>query len=115
MTKLQKVGYWAIAFITMSSQTFAAINFLTWPIKDDIKWSWENADGAIQGLLKNVLWFLWLLAVLLAIYWGFMILTAAWDDGKVKKWKTVLVQALMWLLVIFLAYSIVNWLLDAIF
>jgi len=71
--------------------------------------STESADGAIQTLITNALAFLGVVAVLFIIYAGFMILTAGWDDEKVKKGKSIIIQALIWIVIIFLAYSIVNW------
>lgn len=102
-----------IAFLTSYSWSFA----FWWieKVSDWLKWSWDTADIAIQWLVSKAMWFLWILAVLYAIYWGFLILTASWDDSKVKKWKSILMQALLWLLIIFLSYSIVSWLLTSIF
>ncbi len=73
-----------------------------------------TADVVIQTWLQNLLTFLYLVAVLLGIWWGFNILTAAWDEGKVKKGKTILIQAIAWIVVIFLAGSIIDWLLTFI-
>lgn len=69
----------------------------------------ETADNAIKGLITNVLTFLGLLAVVYLLWGGFNILTAAGDDEKVKKGKTVITQAAIGIVVIFLAYSIVSW------
>jgi hypothetical protein len=53
-----------------------------------------TADTVIQTWLGNLLSFLYLVAVLIAIWGGFNILTAAGDEEKVKKGKTILIQAL---------------------
>jgi hypothetical protein len=73
-----------------------------------------TADVVIQTWLQNLLTFLYLVAVLLGIWWGFNILTAAWDEEKVTKGKTILIQAIGWIVVIFLAGSIIDWLLTFI-
>ena len=44
-----------------------------------------------------------------ALYGGFQILTAGWDEEKVKKWKTTLINAVIGLIVIFLASQIISW------
>jgi hypothetical protein len=50
------------------------------------------------------------------ILWGaFNILTAAWDEEKVKKGKTILMQAVAWLIVVFLANSIIMWVITGLF
>ena len=71
-------------------------------------WNSENADVVIQDYTVYVLWFLYLVAVLYWIYWWFKIVTAAEDDEKVKSWKTIIIQALFWIIIIFLAGPIVN-------
>lgn len=75
-------------------------------------WSTESADQAVQTLLTNILQFLGVVAVLFIVYAGFLILTAGWDEEKTKKWKTIIVQAVIWIIVIFLAYSIVSWIFN---
>jgi len=83
-------------------------NFWTWNINQWLMWSFNNADIVIQDYVQYLLWFLYLLAVLYWIYWWFKIVTAAEDDDKVKSWKTIIIQALIWIVIIFLAGPIVN-------
>lgn len=108
MTKLQKIGFSSIALLTWVSQTLA-INFGENKVQSWLWWGSETVDNKAQGILTSFIAFLWIVAVFYWVYGGFLILTAAWDDGKVKKWRTIIIQALLWILVIFLAYSIVNW------
>lgn len=114
MNKIQKVGFTSLAMIATVQQALA-MGFWQDKVQTSIVWNQNTVDKVIQDLVGKVMWFLWLLAVLLAIYWGFMILTAAWDDGKVKKGKTILTQAALGLIVIFLAYSIVNFVIGLLF
>ena len=114
MNKLQKIWYGTLATVVWAQQALA-INFWGDKVSSDIKWDNQTADKAIQSLVNKGMGFLWILAVLYAIYGGFLVLTAAWDDGKVKKWKTILFQAILGLIIIFLAYSIVSWLISSIF
>jgi len=62
----------------------------------------DNILGYLVGLLYFV-------AVVFALYGGFQILTAGGDEEKVKKGKTTLIQAVIGLVVIFLASSIIRW------
>ena len=82
-------------------------------VDQDIVVQW-TADQVIQTWLQNLLTFLYLVAVILGIWWGFNILTASWDEDKVKKGKTIILQALAWVVIIFLAWSIVEWLIKII-
>lgn len=79
-----------------------------------VKWTNNTADVAIQNLVGKLATFLTILAVMYALYWGFNILTAWGEEEKVKKGKTILIQALIWLVVIWLSYSIVSWLITLI-
>ncbi len=84
-------------------------------VSNDVIWTKDNLDVAAQQLVSRGMGFLWLLAVLYMIYGGFIVLNASWDESKVKKWKTILFQSMLWLVIIFLSYSIVSWLLSSIF
>lgn len=100
-----------IALVSLNTVN-AAINSGQW-VQSGLRTDW-TADVVIQTWLQNLLTFLYLVAVLLGIWWGFNILTAAWDEEKVKKGKTILLQAIAWVVVIFLAWSIIDWLLTFI-
>ena len=64
----------------------------------------ENAEleSAVQGYVNTFMTFLAIIAVLLILWGGFQILTAAGDDDKVSKGKTIIIQAAIGLLVIIL-------------
>lgn len=81
---------------------------------------WTNADQwwsliqIIKNAINRILWMLSLIALVLCLRWWFQIVTAWWDDGKQKKWISVLKHAAIWLAVIWLAWFIVTiifWLL----
>lgn len=97
------------AFALFQSDVASAINFGGDKVDSDLKGSDASADSAIQTLIGNAITFLYLVAVVYALWGGFNILTAGGDEEKVKKGKTILIQAAIGLVVIFLASSIVNW------
>ena len=70
-----------------------------------------NIKETLSNILTYILGFLSLIAIGFAIYGGFQILTAGWDEDKVKKGKTTLINALIGVFVIMMAWSIVGWLL----
>lgn len=91
-----------------TSSTYAA--FWIEKIIDPLKTTGtESLDSVFQTLIAAFFMFLYIIAVIVIIYAGFMILTAAWDEEKVKKAKTTIIQAIVGLIVIFLAASIVEW------
>ena len=92
----------------------AAIQFGETKVQWGLQGSGDSADSAIQVLITNAISFLYLVAVVYALWGGFNILTAGGDEEKVKKGKTVLIQAGIGLVVIFLASSIVKWIVGSI-
>ena len=73
-----------------------------------------RADEVIQRWIVNLMTFLVLAAVIYWLWWGFNILTAWGDEDKVKTWKTIIVNSLIWIVVIFLVGTIVRWLVEVI-
>jgi hypothetical protein len=102
---------WA-SLLTLSEANASFVPFLNPNTK--IEWTDNTADVAIQNIISNIIAFLYIIAVIYWLWWGFNILTAAWDEEKVKNWKKVIINALIWIVVIFLASSIVGFVLNSI-
>lgn len=101
-------------FMALNSAN-AAINFEWKTINSNLEGSNQSADIVIQDWVATISTFLYIIAVIVILWAGFQILTAAWDEEKTKKWKTIIIQAVVWLLVIFIASSIVNLIINALF
>lgn len=71
----------------------------------------RKASVYIQDIIKYVLTFVTLLWVIYIIYSGFQIMISAWADDKVKKSKSTIFYIFMWIVLIWLAYPIVNFML----
>lgn len=69
---------------------------------------WGNLEDTIQNYLGFLLTFLYIVAVVYGLWWGFNILTAGWDDEKVGKGKKVIINALIGIIVIFIVWEIVK-------
>ena len=82
--------------------------------KSDIDWMVKNTtmSSYIQRILVYLLWFLKLVSVILVIYAWFNMLTSAWNDEKFKKSKTMIIYAIIWLAVIWLAWPITNFIIN---
>ena len=74
----------------------------------------DSLDIAIQKYVNYIMTFLYLLAVLYALWGGFQILTAGGDEEKVKKWKTILIQGAIGLFVIWIAGTLIKWILGVL-
>ncbi|PID87575.1 hypothetical protein CSB07_00655 [Candidatus Gracilibacteria bacterium] len=72
----------------------------------------DSLEGVLAISLEYLIGFLYLLAVIYGIYGGFTILTASSDDEKVKKGRTIIIQSIIGLIIIFLASTIVNLVLE---
>ena len=97
--------------VTQNNIAMAAIGFGENNVQAGIKGSEKTADEAVQSLVGTAATFLAIIAVLYGIWGGFNILTAGGEEDKVKKGKTILIQAGIGLVVIWLANSIVSWLI----
>jgi hypothetical protein len=71
-------------------------------------------DIAGQTIVGNLMFFLGIVAVIYGIYGGFLILTAGGEDDKVKKGKSIIIQVSIGLVIIFLANSLVQWVITKI-
>lgn len=94
-----------------SINTHAGDMFWTNRATNDIIWEERALETALQWYIGTLMTFLYILAVAYALWGWFQILTAGWDEEKVKKWKTILIQWAIWLLVIFISGSLVKWVL----
>ena len=101
----------ALGMLNISS-TYAA--FWIEKIIDPLKTTGEPLDWAFQTLIAAFFMFLYIIAVIVVIYAGFTILTAAGDEEKIKRAKTMIIQAIVGLIIIFLAASIVEWLTQSL-
>lgn len=106
-----KKSLYAIAWVSLlaiNNVTFADAASDFWGGKVLIWWEGKKLDIAIQWYITTFSYYLSVIAVIYALYGGFNILTAGWEEEKVKKGKTIITHAIIWLFVIFLAKTIIN-------
>lgn len=96
-----------------------------WDDDCDLKWWIEKVKNTVndiekdrkfsqyvQDVIQYILGFISLVAVIYIIYAGFMILIWAWDEDKLKKSKQTILYVIIWIVLIWLAYSIVAFIMD---
>jgi hypothetical protein len=110
MNTIKRSAFAIAGFVFTLEQSFAAINPGT-GLNQNLVGTTSSLPAAIQNIVGYLSGFLYLIAVLFAMYGGFLILTAGGKDENVKKGKTILTQGALGILVIFLASSIVNFVL----
>lgn len=73
----------------------------------------ETALNRTLWIIKNIInWALWMLSLVAIIYLlahGFIIVTAAWDDAKYKKWLKGIKYAAIAIAWIWLSWFIISW------
>jgi hypothetical protein len=96
------------------SESISALKQInTTGIKDGDKEDWLL--DVIRWVTNRVLWILGFIALVLALYGWFIMVTSAWDDDKYSNWRWILKSALIWLAIIWLAWfvvSIILWLIQ---
>lgn len=74
----------------------------------------KKASVFVQDIVKYLLTFITIVAVVYIIYAWFKVLTAWWNDEEVKKSKATLINIFLWILLMWLAYSIVQWMIKVL-
>ena len=74
---------------------------------EDIDTEWEASDK-IQDIIKYLLWFVTLIAVIYIIYAWFRILTSSGEDEVIKNSKKIIIYVIVWILVMWFAWTIAN-------
>lgn len=82
----------------------------------EINWI-QDADGTdVSSYIQRVVWYLitftYVIAVILIIYAWVLILISAWEDENVNKWKDIIKYTIIWVITIFLANSIVKFIMN---
>lgn len=72
----------------------------------------ENANDLIRTLVNVLLYVVGLLSVIMIIVGGIFYTTSSGDAGKVTRAKNTLTYAIVGLVVAFIAFALVNWVLD---
>lgn len=112
---LKKIAYSSIGLVLSTKYALAEINFGEERVDAGLKGS--NNDDPVDSIQKLITYFLSLLAVLAVIYamWGgFLILTDGGGDERNAKGRKVIINAIIGIVVIFLAWTIVKLVFDVL-
>lgn len=75
----------------------------------------DQTNSLIKGYINNLWWILWVIAILMIVYSGFL-MTLSWgDDEKIKKWKDLLKWTVIWFIALVSAGGIISLLITTIF
>lgn len=101
--------------LTYQNTLYTSANFSVTRTQQQTSWdniTDSNFIGTLNNMLGYVVGLLYFIAIVFALYGGFLILTAGWEEDRVKKGKTTLIQAVIGLIVIFLASNIIQWIIS---
>ncbi len=115
MKKIIFVSLGLMVLVALPTLTFAANEYLNW-MENTINNTpvMENADliGIIFKTIQYLLAFLGVVAVVVILIGGFMWMTAAGNDEKVGKAKKIIVQGLIGLIIVLLAFAIATFVIQ---
>jgi len=75
--------------------------------------STSSLESMIANIVKTALTLVGAIALAMLVYGGFLYVTAAGDESQIKKAKTVIIYAIIGIIVIGLAYSLVAFVIGA--
>ncbi len=94
-------------------------NLETWikEVKDNANWIVTDRKFSeyIQDVVRYLLTFVSLVWVIYIIYAWFRILTSAWDEETLKKQKNTVIYVIIWIILMWIAYPIVKFIIDALY
>ncbi len=70
--------------------------------------------GLIGSIVKGLLGFIGVVMLLIVIYGGFLWMTAGGDPSKVKKGKDMIIQAVIGLIIVLIAYAITTFVFNTL-
>ena len=106
------IGLWSIIAPSLTMAAWFGNQETTkiWLVGAEKGWAWDTTWflDFVQNAVNWILSLLGLITIIILVYGGFLMVTAAWDEGKYKKWFTILKQAFIWLILIGVSALIVN-------
>ncbi|MCK4968359.1 MAG: hypothetical protein KAS12_04850 [Candidatus Aenigmarchaeota archaeon] len=102
-----------IPLLTIHAQLGDAQGMLTETIADT-GLTTTSLPQVIGNILKVVLSFLGLIALIIIVFGGFMWMTAGGAEEKVKKAKDLMINGVIGLVIIVLAYAIAGFIIESI-
>jgi len=112
---LKKLAYGSLGLFYTTRFAFAEIDPGLEKVDEGVKGT--NNDDPVDAINKLVIYLLSLLAiiaVLYAMYGGFLILTDGGSDERNQKGRKVIINAIIGIVIIFLAWTIVKLVFDVL-
>lgn len=116
-TTKASVGLWLLAVnnLVMAASNKSSSTFNQWNTADKLETTNSTLDNMIINWISYITGFLYLVALIIGLWWAFNILTAAWDEDKVKTGKSIIIRAVLWIVAIFAVNVIMRFVINALF
>lgn len=119
MTKIQKIsGVLMVLFMlflaAMPLITAAQIDVGLEPIQNEVGYSTRDLRSVVGSIIKTVLGFLGVVAIIIILIGGFKWMTAGGSDEKVGEAKKWLISGIIGLAIILLAYAITTFVIESL-
>ena len=116
-TAKASVGLWLLAVnnLVMAASNKSSSTFNQWNTADKLETTNSTLDNMIINWISYITGFLYLVALIIGLWWAFNILTAAWDEDKVKTGKSIIIRAVLWIVAIFAVNVIMRFVINALF
>ena len=113
---MNPIEVWIWHIIIWEDETNPQLSWLVWTDQEITEYSdaLRKILKVIQNVVNYLLWLLWVVALIYLILHGFMILTAAGDDSKMKKWLKWVKNAFIAIAGIWLSWLIISFVLRLI-
>ena len=116
-TAKASVGLWLLAVnnLVIAASNKSSSTFNQWNTADKLETTNSTLDNMIINWISYITGFLYLVALIIGLWWAFNILTAAWDEDKVKTGKSIIIRAVLWIVAIFAVNVIMRFVINALF
>ena len=107
-----RIFFSVIVFLGFVLWVNAAIDFGVDNVSEDLSSTELTLVQVLENVFQYVIWLFYFISIIFGVYSWFQIITSWWDEEKFKKWKSTLWNVVIWLIVIFLSSSLINWLIE---
>ena len=80
--------------------------------------TWEESSiiktiAELSAVIKYFLWFIWAMSFLFIVYWGFLMITAQWDEEQAKSGRSIVINIFIGILIIITSYALISMILTS--
>lgn len=107
------IYYGVITALLYFNNAYGDMNLWQDKVDDSLKWN-DSSDlpSIIEDIVYYLVWLLFFCAVIYWLYGWFMILTSGGDEERAKKWRKIIIFMIIGIIVMFLAWTLVSWVMD---